>query len=97
MWFWFIFQKDFCKKRIVACQYCNLELKADDIDEHEDYCGSRTECCHECGRHIMLKFQHLHLDSNHKFIKLNDSKHRLLFINIIPSISVIWNLFSFFW
>ncbi|XP_065201146.1 TRAF-type zinc finger domain-containing protein 1-like [Planococcus citri] len=65
-------KKNVCKKRIIACQYCNLELNADAIDEHEDYCGSRTECCNECGRHIMLKFQHLHLDSNHKFIKLND-------------------------
>lgn len=49
-------------------------MKADDIDEHEDYCGSRTEHCEGCGKHIMLKFQHLHIDSDHKFVKLPEGQ-----------------------
>lgn len=37
------------------CQYCKLEFTQKQLDEHEDYCGSRTEQCPECSDFVMLK------------------------------------------
>jgi hypothetical protein len=44
------------------------------LAEHENYCGSRTERCEDCGEFVMLKYQQLHQDSNHGFLKLEDGK-----------------------
>ena len=40
---------------MVICQYCMLEKKQKEIEDHEDYCGSRTEQCPECNDFVMLK------------------------------------------
>ena len=37
------------------CQYCELEFTQKQLDDHEDYCGSRTEQCPECSDYVMLK------------------------------------------
>ena len=37
------------------CRYCHLEVKAEGFEAHEEYCGSRTEQCHECSDYVMLK------------------------------------------
>ncbi|KAF4518800.1 hypothetical protein B566_EDAN005423 [Ephemera danica] len=65
-------ESETCSKRRVACIYCELDLVAAERAEHENYCGSRTEKCEECGEFVMLKYQTLHIDSNHGFIKLSD-------------------------
>jgi hypothetical protein len=56
----------------VTCTFCELELSASEAAEHENYCGTRTEKCSECGEFVMLKYQTLHVDSNHGFLKLED-------------------------
>lgn len=61
-----------CTHRALCCVFCHLEMKACELMEHENYCGSRTEKCEECGEFIMLKYQQLHEDSNHGFLKLED-------------------------
>ncbi|XP_071447740.1 TRAF-type zinc finger domain-containing protein 1-like isoform X2 [Hetaerina americana] len=61
-----------CPMRRVNCSICELELPASEIGEHENYCGSRTERCDDCGEYVMLKYQKLHLESNHGFLKLDD-------------------------
>lgn len=57
-----------------ACKYCELELPKDTMKEHEDYCGTRTDKCNECGEFVMFKYKKLHEESNHGFIKLKDGK-----------------------
>ena len=37
------------------CTFCHLEFEDSKIKSHEDYCGSRTEECPECGDYVMLK------------------------------------------
>jgi len=32
-----------CPQRMLACQYCQFELPAVDLLEHQDVCGNRTE------------------------------------------------------
>ncbi|XP_049839383.1 TRAF-type zinc finger domain-containing protein 1-like isoform X1 [Schistocerca gregaria] len=61
-----------CSRREICCSYCHIETKAADLAEHENYCGSRTEKCEDCGEYVMLKYQQLHRDTNHGFLKLED-------------------------
>lgn len=44
-----------CPLRRVTCQHCDLELAFNQLQEHEDYCGARTERCIRCNRNVMLK------------------------------------------
>ncbi|GJN10807.1 hypothetical protein PR202_ga28934 [Eleusine coracana subsp. coracana] len=44
-----------CPQRMLACQYCEFELPAVDLFEHQDVCGSRTEFCQECRKYIRLR------------------------------------------
>ena len=46
--------------------------------DHENYCGSRTEKCCDCGEWIMLKNWEIHMNSNHGFVKLNDGTCKYL-------------------
>ncbi|XP_050305356.1 TRAF-type zinc finger domain-containing protein 1-like isoform X2 [Anthonomus grandis grandis] len=57
---------------LLSCRYCDLELPKLDLEEHENYCGSRTDKCLECGELVMFKNKQVHLDSNHGFVKLKD-------------------------
>lgn len=62
---------------LLPCKYCELELPKLDLEEHENYCGSRTDKCLECGEFVMFKYKQLHVDSNHGFLKLKDGKNAL--------------------
>ncbi|XP_006658059.2 XIAP-associated factor 1-like [Oryza brachyantha] len=44
-----------CPQRMLACQYCEFELPAADIFEHQDVCGNRTEYCQPCRKYIRLR------------------------------------------
>nr|XP_022899777.1 TRAF-type zinc finger domain-containing protein 1-like isoform X2 [Onthophagus taurus] len=57
---------------LLACRYCDLELVKLDLEDHENYCGSRTDKCNVCGELVMFKYKKLHEESNHGFLKLND-------------------------
>lgn len=50
-----ILQESHCPERQIICQYCHLDTLAKNLEEHEGYCGSRTEQCPECGDFVMLK------------------------------------------
>lgn len=65
-------KKTVCRARQQGCLFCELEMPASEINEHENYCGSRTKKCDECGEYVMLKYEQLHIDSNHGFLKLDD-------------------------
>ncbi|XP_018576774.1 TRAF-type zinc finger domain-containing protein 1 isoform X2 [Anoplophora glabripennis] len=57
---------------LLACKYCDLELPKLELEDHENYCGSRTDKCLECGELVMYKYKQIHMDSNHGFLKLKD-------------------------
>uniref|UniRef100_A0A8D0GS70 TRAF-type zinc finger domain-containing protein 1 n=1 Tax=Sphenodon punctatus TaxID=8508 RepID=A0A8D0GS70_SPHPU len=44
-----------CPLRLVVCQHCEIELAFNKLQDHEDYCGARTERCSACGRNVMVK------------------------------------------
>lgn len=50
---------------MLACKYCDLELPKLELEEHENYCGSRTDKCLECGELVMYKDKQVHMDSTH--------------------------------
>ncbi|XP_018336412.1 TRAF-type zinc finger domain-containing protein 1 isoform X3 [Agrilus planipennis] len=60
------------KSSLTPCKYCELELPKLDLDDHENYCGARTDKCPDCGEIVMFKYRDLHQDTNHGFLKLND-------------------------
>ncbi|XP_059479327.1 TRAF-type zinc finger domain-containing protein 1-like isoform X3 [Neocloeon triangulifer] len=64
--------KEDCSHRKVVCTFCEIELPSKELADHESYCGTRTEKCAQCGEFVMIKYQALHLDSNHGFLKLED-------------------------
>lgn len=64
----------------IKCKICEIEVEASSLEEHEDYCGSRTEKCLDCDKFVMLKYQSLHLESNHSFFKLPDGEVKWLFL-----------------
>ncbi|NXN76439.1 TRAD1 protein, partial [Himantopus himantopus] len=44
-----------CPLRPALCQYCDIQLAFKKLQDHEIYCGARTERCGGCGRNIMMK------------------------------------------
>ncbi|XP_068101943.1 TRAF-type zinc finger domain-containing protein 1 isoform X2 [Hyperolius riggenbachi] len=44
-----------CPLRMIQCQFCELELAFNKFEEHEEYCGARTESCDKCGSSVMKK------------------------------------------
>lgn len=59
---------------LIACKFCELELPKLELEEHENYCGTRTDKCLECGELVMFKYKQIHMDSNHGFLKLKDGE-----------------------
>ncbi|KAK9746239.1 hypothetical protein QE152_g6320 [Popillia japonica] len=57
---------------LLPCKYCDLELPKLQLEDHENYCGARTDKCNVCGEIVMFKYKKLHEDSNHGFMKLDD-------------------------
>uniref|UniRef100_A0A3P8Y0I1 TRAF-type domain-containing protein n=1 Tax=Esox lucius TaxID=8010 RepID=A0A3P8Y0I1_ESOLU len=49
-----------CEARLQPCEFCQLELPLSAMAEHSKMCGSRTECCLDCGRYITLRDQRGH-------------------------------------
>ncbi|GBM20045.1 hypothetical protein AVEN_77957-2 [Araneus ventricosus] len=47
--------QEICVKKLVPCEYCELEVPLDILSEHSAACGSRTEQCSKCNKHVMLK------------------------------------------
>ncbi|NWR67691.1 TRAD1 protein, partial [Bucorvus abyssinicus] len=44
-----------CPLRPALCQYCDIQLPFNKLQDHEVYCGARTETCGGCGHNIMVK------------------------------------------
>ncbi|XP_070619421.1 TRAF-type zinc finger domain-containing protein 1 [Erythrolamprus reginae] len=49
-----------CPLRPVVCQHCDIELAFCKLQDHEDYCGARTERCGRCNRNVMLRELKMH-------------------------------------
>ncbi|KAM4763067.1 TRAF-type zinc finger domain-containing protein 1 isoform 1-T1 [Cyanocitta cristata] len=44
-----------CPLRPVLCQFCDIQLAFNKLQEHELYCGARTEPCGRCGRNVLVR------------------------------------------
>ncbi|KFP70010.1 TRAF-type zinc finger domain-containing protein 1, partial [Acanthisitta chloris] len=44
-----------CPLRPVLCRFCDLQLAFNKLQEHEEYCGARTEPCGVCGHRVLLR------------------------------------------
>uniref|UniRef100_A0A0E0D0R0 TRAFD1/XAF1 zinc finger domain-containing protein n=1 Tax=Oryza meridionalis TaxID=40149 RepID=A0A0E0D0R0_9ORYZ len=52
---WDLHKSEQCPQRIVACDYCEFELPAVELHEHQDVCGNRTEFCQTCKKYVRLR------------------------------------------
>lgn len=53
-------KQETCRKRQGNCFYCELSLDFDKLEEHIEFCGSRTEKCPKCNQYIKAKDQSKH-------------------------------------
>ncbi|NXI45744.1 TRAD1 protein, partial [Galbula dea] len=44
-----------CPLRPALCRYCGILLPFGKLQDHEVYCGARTEACAQCGRNVLLR------------------------------------------
>ena len=44
----------------MQCNFCELSLKAMELNEHEKACGSRTEKCEKCNKFVMIRDAETH-------------------------------------
>ncbi|XP_054029300.1 TRAF-type zinc finger domain-containing protein 1 isoform X2 [Dryobates pubescens] len=44
-----------CPLRPALCQFCDIPLTFNKLQDHEVYCGARTERCGGCGQNVMVK------------------------------------------
>lgn len=57
-------QENQCRKKKQHCYFCELEFSQDQLEDHLDFCGSRTEQCFKCKQYVMLKDQVQHENTN---------------------------------
>ena len=62
------FQHEECPRRLVACQFCQLEVHASELPKHTEYCGSRTERCKGCNKSVQVRHLQFHYNSDHKYL-----------------------------
>ena len=65
---------------MVICSYCKLEVKAFDLPEHSEACGSRTDVCDKCNQRVLLKYMEDHHDNycGKAIPEPSSHRHRLL-------------------
>ncbi|KAF2368569.1 Zinc finger RING-type [Trinorchestia longiramus] len=68
----FSHQQEECQRRLVACQYCELEVTATEHQKHVDYCGARTERCKGCTKYVQFRHLQFHYNSDHKYLAPED-------------------------
>lgn len=53
-------QANYCPKRLISCEYCEVQCIASNIEDHELVCGSRTEMCDICKNHVLVRMLKTH-------------------------------------
>ncbi|XP_076061838.1 uncharacterized protein LOC143037466 isoform X2 [Oratosquilla oratoria] len=61
-------QAEECPRRMVACEFCELEVAAAEMPGHKEYCGSRTDRCKGCTKYVMFKYLQFHYAHDHKYL-----------------------------
>ncbi|XP_038615529.1 XIAP-associated factor 1 isoform X2 [Tachyglossus aculeatus] len=54
--------KDQCTKRLVQCEFCEVDVPFSGLQEHKDQCGARTELCSDCHKYVLIRDQSRHKD-----------------------------------
>ncbi|XP_046442034.1 TRAF-type zinc finger domain-containing protein 1-like isoform X2 [Daphnia pulex] len=49
-----------CPKRLISCEFCEVQCIASNITDHELACGSRTEMCDICKNHVLVRMLKIH-------------------------------------
>lgn len=65
----------------MVCSYCSLSVKADELEDHESYCGTRTEQCVKCHSYIMHKDLIIHDESDCNLPEQTESASKTDFLD----------------
>ena len=51
---------------MLPCEYCEIDVQAANLENHEHMCGSRTDVCEICGNNILVRMlkEHMKLHNN---------------------------------
>merc|ERR1712244_64067 len=58
-----------CKERRAICNYCGIFRTCIDMEQHRNFCGSRSEKCTECDQFVSLRNMEAHKQSNCELFK----------------------------
>jgi len=58
-----------CKERRAICNYCGVFRTCIDMEQHRNFCGSRSEKCTECDQFVSLRNMEAHKQSNCELFK----------------------------
>ena len=62
------------KKKLIPCKYCGLFLNNLELNEHQVYCGCKTENCKFCGECVIRKNMDEHYSKLCDFFSRNNSE-----------------------
>merc|ERR1711990_407098 len=60
-----------CKERRAICSYCGVLRSCVDMEQHRDFCGSRSEQCEDCGEFVSLMNMQAHTQTNCQWFNNN--------------------------
>ncbi|XP_062590468.1 TRAF-type zinc finger domain-containing protein 1-like isoform X2 [Saccostrea cucullata] len=82
-----IHEEQECLKRPIKCVYCEMDVAKGELEEHQGYCGTRTENCIRCGQFIMVKDMAQHEESrcNYREIQPKNNNNTPVDIPHLPS------------
>ena len=53
--------KKVCIHRMSECMFCEMQLRFDELLQHQETCGNRTDICESCGTRILVKQKGVHI------------------------------------
>ena len=54
-----------CPRLLLVCKYCESDVPASDMSEHESLCGDLEEQCRTCGEWVQLREWEKHQTHRH--------------------------------
>ena len=61
-------QNSLCSKLLLLCRYCEADIPASELSEHEGICGDREEKCPQCGEWLSVRDWPHHLSTRHGMV-----------------------------
>ena len=78
-------KKKTSSKKLIPCKYCGLFLNQLELNEHQYFCGCKTEECKFCGEYVIRKNLENHYKKICEFFNRNNSTEKSKIHNLTKS------------